>query len=705
MKSKRFNVALLLGLAAIALPVLGGCASKTSSNAAVYYKVEYYTDFGGIDYEKPFNLTAQPNVANAILVGHDYVLASTTSSRATHFGDDHIYDPTNKTKGSEAYDKVSLQTAVTGHHYAFQGWKGTYGAYSNQVSSNTKSVQSVKRAAATSAATSSASSSASTASSSTIEWTEGENINTSYILGNCKLYAYFKSVIDTYTVRFYNWDGSVAQSTQGDYGQTIGDVITLTDPVHNQGTDPYYKTYAFAGWTNKTNPLDTTVYSTADLAKWVLARDIDFQATYTETTNAYKVSFYNSELKNGSWVSASAIGSLSNVTYDTAADFKQATISDPTQLDANGDPYYANANPGQSYHFTGWSGTYDSAADPSLLGKSVDLAHLRGDCSVHAIYSDKTSTYSVKYMELASDAGTSADVLLYTDTVDYGGHSAFSGTLPTVSNKTFGGWTNQTGTVFSSLTNIQSDKTVYASFAATTLSLSDPTAGSFTYTFDASSEGYALSAYAVGTDMVLDSADWALQTFPSLYPLRKINPSVFSNLALTAVSLPSTVLVVGSNAFNGCHALVSIDLGGSVDSLSSLLFTECIALTTVNGLDSVTSIEQRAFSSCIALSAISLPSNLTAIKANAFDSCTALASLTLPANLLSIGSQAFQNCVKLTSLSIPSKVTTLGSYIVNGCTGLTGVSVGVSEAVAKTRAYDAKWNYVSETVALPITYA
>src|SRR5574344_421353 len=256
MKSKRFNVALLLGLAAIALPVLGGCASKTSSNAAVYYKVEYYTDFGGIDYEKPFNLTAQPNIANAILVGHDYILASTTSSRATHFGDDHIYDPTNKTKGSEAYDKVSLQTAVAGHHYAFQGWKGTYGAYSNQVSSNTKSVQSVKRAAATSAATSSTSSSASTASSSTIEWTQGDN------------------------------------------GQTIGDVITLTDPVHNQGTDPYYKTYAFAGWTNKTNPLDTTVYSTADLAKWVLARDIDFQATYTETTNAYKVSFYNSELKN-----------------------------------------------------------------------------------------------------------------------------------------------------------------------------------------------------------------------------------------------------------------------------------------------------------------------------------------------------------------------------------------------------------------------
>jgi hypothetical protein len=78
----------------------------------------------------------------------------------------------------------------------------------------------------------------------------------------------------------------------------------------------------------------------------------------------------------------------------------------------------------------------------------------------------------------------SEDVLLYSDTVDYGDTSSFKGTLPTVSNKTFGAWTDQAGTALASLTNIQNNLTVYASYADTTLQTTDAAAGTFTYTFN-----------------------------------------------------------------------------------------------------------------------------------------------------------------------------------------------------------------------------
>jgi hypothetical protein len=148
MKQKRLNLALLCGLGAMALPLLSGCGNSSGAKQAHYYKVDYYTDFAGIDYSKKFDPTTQPDISKAILVGHDYVLASTTSSRATHFGDDKIYDPTQKTSGHEAYDKISLQNAITGHHYSFKGWKGTYGQYSSQVTSAPQSSSSANTSGA-----------------------------------------------------------------------------------------------------------------------------------------------------------------------------------------------------------------------------------------------------------------------------------------------------------------------------------------------------------------------------------------------------------------------------------------------------------------------------------------------------------------------------------------------------------------------------
>ncbi len=79
--------------------------------------------------------------------------------------------------------------------------------------------------------------------------------------------------IDTYTVKFVNWDGSVLSTQQVEYGQAA--TAPATNPT--RPADAQY-TYAFKGWDKGFNKItgNTTI-----------------TATYTETLNSYTVKFVN----------------------------------------------------------------------------------------------------------------------------------------------------------------------------------------------------------------------------------------------------------------------------------------------------------------------------------------------------------------------------------------------------------------------------
>jgi hypothetical protein len=121
---------------------------------------------------------------------------------------------------------------------------------------------------------------------------------------------------------------------------------------------------------------------------------------------------------------------------------------------------------------------------------------------------------------------------------------------------------------------------------------------------------------------------------------------------LEKVIIPSSITVIGTNAFRGCNALQSISIP-----------------------DGVTSIGQRAFFDCSSLKEIILPLSVTEIGDNAFFGCSSLQSVIIPTNVNSIGNGAFGNCYNLQSMNLPSSITVIGEYAFFGCSKLLSITL------------------------------
>ncbi|MDD4820952.1 MAG: leucine-rich repeat domain-containing protein [Bacteroidales bacterium] len=150
----------------------------------------------------------------------------------------------------------------------------------------------------------------------------------------------------------------------------------------------------------------------------------------------------------------------------------------------------------------------------------------------------------------------------------------------------------------------------------------------------------------------------------------QIGESMFYNMPLKSVIIPSGVTSIGDNAFSGCSLLASITLPSGVTLIGDRAFYYCNSLTSITIPSGVTLIGDWAFYDCSSLTSISLPSGVTSIGSSAFSSCRGLTSITLPSGVTSIGSSAFSSCRGLTSITLPSSVTSIGSEVFAGCSGL-----------------------------------
>lgn len=207
------------------------------------------------------------------------------------------------------------------------------------------------------------------------------------------------------------------------------------------------------------------------------------------------------------------------------------------------------------------------------------------------------------------------------------------------------------------------------------------------------------------------------------YPVTAINASAFRDCAaLTSVSIPPTITIMGEYAFAGCTSLDSVDISdlaawcgiyfcsesANPCHKAHRLFVKGEEIVDLVIPDTVTGIGSFAFLGCSSLASVSIPASVEVIGMSPFCDCSSLTVITvagdnpyydsrdscnaiirtatgklvagcrttaIPSTVTAIGDGAFYSCTELTGIYIPNSVTEIGIESFCRCTSLMGVNI------------------------------
>jgi hypothetical protein len=143
------------------------------------------------------------------------------------------------------------------------------------------------------------------------------------------------------------------------------------------------------------------------------------------------------------------------------------------------------------------------------------------------------------------------------------------------------------------------------------------------------------------------------------YPVTMIEANAFSNIKITSVQIPATVIAIDTRAFSDCGSLTEVDIPKSVTELGKEVFLRCYLLKTVDFEkgSKLETLSSQIFSSCSSLESVTLPTSLKTIAAEAFRGCKSLKTIDIPENVTSIGEYVFLGCGNLEKINVTSKTT------------------------------------------------
>ena len=132
-----------------------------------------------------------------------------------------------------------------------------------------------------------------------------------------------------------------------------------------------------------------------------------------------------------------------------------------------------------------------------------------------------------------------------------------------------------------------------------------------------------------------------------------ISSRVFSNCKdLVGVTIPDSVVGIGTDVFSGCTGLESIIVSRGNTTFHSA--GNCLIET-----------KNKTLISGCKTSVIPADGSVTSIGDRAFASCSALTDIVIPDGVISIGNRAFASCTGLKSVFLPDSVTSIGDIAIN----------------------------------------
>ena len=146
--------------------------------------------------------------------------------------------------------------------------------------------------------------------------------------------------------------------------------------------------------------------------------------------------------------------------------------------------------------------------------------------------------------------------------------------------------------------------------------------------------------------------------------MERIPSSALSDTGSTVkeVSIPETVMAIGSFAFYGCTGLTEIKLPGKLKEIEGIAFKGCKGISEIELPGSLEKIGNEAFSGCTAITEIILPIKVKEVGDRAFENCEELGKITLNEGLERIGS-GFLSKTAVKEIIIPKTVTGMSSAL------------------------------------------
>ena len=158
--------------------------------------------------------------------------------------------------------------------------------------------------------------------------------------------------------------------------------------------------------------------------------------------------------------------------------------------------------------------------------------------------------------------------------------------------------------------------------------------------------------------------------------------------SLLAVTIPNSVTEIGTNAFGACSSLVSATMNCKMTSIPAKLFAGATKLNTLSLPAYTTEIGDYAFEKCTSLTSVTLPESVKTIGTGTFNGCTALTNITLSSELKTISQMAFYGCSSLKSVFIPGKTKSIGEDAFGQCSSLKAVYISPSVNIIKSNVFE-----------------